>query len=192
MNQLLRHFVFDLLEHRAGHADAARRGQWLDAGGHVHAITVDVAGLRYHVANMDADSDADLPFDGLRLIALAEGSLQSNGALHRRQCAGEFDQKTVAGRFHLAPAVPRENGANDHSMLLQQLQRERLVPLRQRAVAHHVGEHNGGEFAVLGVLRGHGRIKPELRRKEIKENSVGRTARRPSIRRCSSGKSKPR
>jgi len=35
-------------------------------------------------------------------------------------------------------------------MLFEQFQRELLVPLRVRGVAHHVGEHDGGEFAVLG------------------------------------------
>ena len=36
-------------------------------------------------------------------------------------------------------------------MFFEQLQRERLVALRQRAVAHHVREHDGGELALFGV-----------------------------------------
>ena len=36
-------------------------------------------------------------------------------------------------------------------MFLQQFQGKLVVALRQRAVAHHVGEHDGGELALLSV-----------------------------------------
>jgi hypothetical protein len=51
-------------------------------------------------------------------------------------------------------------------MLFEQFRGERLVPLGQRAVGYHVGEHNGCELASLGVGGGHERIKPDCVRKE--------------------------
>ena len=51
-------------------------------------------------------------------------------------------------------------------MFLEQFLRELLVALGQRAVAHHVREHDGGELALLGVFGRHERIKAESGRKE--------------------------
>jgi hypothetical protein len=36
-------------------------------------------------------------------------------------------------------------------MFFEQLLPELLVALGKRAVAHHVGEHDGGEFPLLGL-----------------------------------------
>src|SRR5882724_11037945 len=52
-------------------------------------------------------------------------------------------------------------------MFFKQLQRKPVVTLRQRAVTHHVGEHDGGQFALFDVFGRHERIKPERVRKEI-------------------------
>src|SRR5713101_2994968 len=52
-------------------------------------------------------------------------------------------------------------------MFFKQLQRKPVVTLRQRAVAHHVGEHDGGQFALFDVFGRHERIKPERVRKEM-------------------------
>ena len=46
-------------------------------------------------------------------------------------------------------------------MLLQQLERELIITLGQRAVADHVGKHDRGEFALLDVVGGHARIKTD-------------------------------
>ena len=40
-------------------------------------------------------------------------------------------------------------------MLFQELERERLVFLRKRAVADHVGKHDGRELALLDTFSGH-------------------------------------
>src|SRR5437773_10239290 len=44
-----------------------------------------------------------------------------------------------------------ENCPEQLPMFLQQLQRELTVALRQRAVTHHVGEHDGRELPYLVV-----------------------------------------
>jgi hypothetical protein len=51
--------VANLIEHRSGDADAAGFGQWLDAGGDVHAIAEDVAVPDFDVAEMEANAQPD-------------------------------------------------------------------------------------------------------------------------------------
>jgi hypothetical protein len=65
---------------------------------------------------------------------------------------GELPGELVrgAGGLNLASAVLREDGAHDAPMYLEQFQGECLVSLDQRAEAHHVREHDGGQLAVFG------------------------------------------
>ena len=77
--------------------------------------------------------------------------------------AAEFDQGT---RRHdrldfRAVKATRKNRAQQPAMLFQQLEREFIVALGQRAVAHHVGEHDGRELAFFGLLYRHRWIKSE-------------------------------
>ena len=92
----------------------------------------------HHVADMDADADLDLPWCRLAQVAVVELRLHFNGATHRRQRAGELDEETVADGFDFLSLMLWENRAEQAPMLLQQFQGERLVALRQRAVADHV------------------------------------------------------
>ena len=55
-------------------------------------------------------------------------------------------------------------------MFLQQFQRKLVVALRQRAVTHHVGKHDGGELALLRV-GAHGSVNPIFRIKTAKRGS---------------------
>jgi hypothetical protein len=55
----------------------------------------------------------------------------------------------------------------------QQLQRERLIALSERAVSHHVGEHDGGQPAMFGASRRHLRIKPDGAAKETTDQTSG-------------------
>src|SRR2546430_7407021 len=52
-------------------------------------------------------------------------------------------------------------------MFFEQFERERLVALGERAVAHHVREHDGREFALLAGFGRHERIKPDRARNEM-------------------------
>ena len=57
--------ALDLVEGGAGDHDAARLGQLLEPGGDVYAVAVDVAvALDDHVAQVDADAEADAPVLG--------------------------------------------------------------------------------------------------------------------------------
>ncbi len=59
--------------HRVVHGtrdtDAARLGQALQPGGHVHPLAVDVIPVLDHVAEIDADAKPDLALVGERLVA---------------------------------------------------------------------------------------------------------------------------
>jgi hypothetical protein len=48
-----------------------------------------------------------------------------------------------------------ERGPQERAVFLEQLQRQPLVALRQRAVAHHVREHDRGEPAVFEPFDSH-------------------------------------
>jgi hypothetical protein len=145
--------LLNLIEHRPGDADPPRLGQRLDAGGDVHAIAEDVATAHFHVTEMEADAHLDAPLGRRGRVALYDRLLNLKGAAHRLQRAGEHHQETVADLFDFAPAVLRKDRPQQLLLLVEQRQRQRLVALRQRAVAHHVGEHDGSELAVLLLVR---------------------------------------
>ena len=44
-----------------------------------------------------------------------------------------------------------ERGPQERAVFLEQLQRQPLVALRKRAVAHHVREHDRGELALFAA-----------------------------------------
>jgi len=85
------------------------------------------------------------------VIALGQRALNFNGALGRFEGALELDQESVADGFNLAAIKPRKQRAQQAPMFFQQLDRQRLIALRQCAVADHFGEHDGGQFALFGV-----------------------------------------
>ena len=61
------------------------------------------------------------------------------------QGAGKFDQEGISDRFDFPPTVQRDDGADDLAVLFEQLKGQLLVPLGERAVAHHVREHDDRE-----------------------------------------------
>jgi hypothetical protein len=79
------------------------------------------------------------------------------------QRARELHEEPVADGVDLAPAMLEKNGPELALMLGQQIERQRLVALRQGAVADHVGEHDGCELA-FGAFRRHRPCSPPIRR----------------------------
>ena len=82
-------------------------------------------------------------------IALGQRALDFDGALRRFQRAVEFDQESVTNGFDFGAVKARKDFPKQLAMFLQQFLRKLFVALAQRAVAHHVGEHDGGELALL-------------------------------------------
>src|SRR6185436_14256545 len=95
-----------------------------------------------------------------------EGTLDFDGTLRGFQGAAEFDEESVTDGFDFSAVEPGKDFAEQPAVFFEQFESEPIVALGQRAVAHHVGEHDGGEFPLLFVLGRHERIKAETARNE--------------------------
>ena len=71
----------------------------------IDAVAEDVAVLDDDVAEIDADAELDALLRGDTGIALGHPALHRDGAAHRIDDAGEFDQQAVAGGLDDAAAV---------------------------------------------------------------------------------------
>ena len=78
-----------------------------------------------------------------------ECALDLDGTACAGERAGKLDEETVSDGFDLSPAVLRKCLPQQVALLVEQFERERFVPLRQRAVAHHVRKHDGRQPSVL-------------------------------------------
>ena len=87
---------------------------------------------------------------------LGQHPLDLDRATRPFEGARELDEKPVADRLDLAPAVLREDRAEQPPMHLEQVERERLVALGERREADHVREHDRGQPPLPGSLRRHG------------------------------------
>src|SRR4029077_4768035 len=95
------------------------------------------------------------------MVPLGQGPLDFDGALRRFQRAPKLDQESVPDGLYLGTVKPRKNFPQQAAMLFQQLERELVVALGQRAVAHHIGKHDGSEFALLDTFGPHQWIKSD-------------------------------
>ena len=78
-----------------------------------------------------------------------ESALNLDGTAGTRECAGKLDEESVADGFDLPPAMPGKHVPQQVAVLVEKVERERLVLLRQRALAHHVCEHDGSKTSAL-------------------------------------------
>lgn len=143
--------VANLPLHVHRHANPARARQRLDARGDVHSVAIDIAAAMHHITNVYADLQFDASLGRHVVVALGQGALDFDGALGRFQRAVKLDQESVTDRFDLGAVEARKDFAEQLAMFLQQFQRQLVVALRQRTVAHHVGEHDGGQLALFGA-----------------------------------------
>ena len=109
----------------------------------------------HHVADVDADAHLDVALERLGAIASSDGALDFHRALGRLQRTRKLNQEAVAGGLDLMAIEQRELRAQQALIFGQQFERERLVALGERAVAHHVREHDGGQLTLLGVFGRH-------------------------------------
>src|SRR5256885_2472538 len=84
-----------------------------------------------------------------------ESALDLDGTAGAGECAGKLDEETVANGFDLPPPMLAKYVPQQVAVLVEKVERERLIPLRQRAVAHHVGKHDGGQPSALLVFFRH-------------------------------------
>src|ERR1700730_16690454 len=149
--QGLRDFVVYLIEHLLCDRDPTRIGQWLDPRGDVYAIAPDVVPAGPDIAPVNANSNLQQSVCRSAQVASGERLLEFDRAIHRGHRADELNQKAVAYRFYLLSLMFEERGPQESAVFLEQLQRQLLVALRKRAVAHHVREHDRGELALFAA-----------------------------------------
>jgi hypothetical protein len=153
--------IADLPFHIHRDANAARARQRLDAGSDVHSVAVNVAFAMHDITDVNPDLKFDSAVGADIMIPLGQRPLNFDRALRRFECASKLYEESVADGFNFGAVKARKNLAQQASMFFQQLERELIVALRQRAVAHHVGKHDGRELALLTRIRGHARIKSD-------------------------------
>ena len=132
--------VADIVAHRAGHGDAARPGDALDARRDVDAVAIDVVVLEDDVAEMDADAEFDAPVLRHVDIALAHPALDLGGTGDGVHHARELDQHAVAGDLDDAALMLGDLGVRHLAAVrLERCERPSLVEAHEPAVADHVG-----------------------------------------------------
>ena len=122
---------------------AAGLAQALDPRRHVDAVAVDRVAVDDHVAEVDADPEADaLVFRDIGIL-LQHGALDRDGGLDRVDGARELDERAVALEVDDPAAVPVQDRP-DHLLpqAFQPSEGARLVALHQAAVAGHIGRHD--------------------------------------------------
>ena len=101
------------------------------------------------ITQMQTDSHLDPTFRRHRVVAIVKGLLDVEGTASACERAGKLDEETVTYGFNLPPAMLGKYVPQQVSLLVEKIERERLVLLRQRAVAHHVSEHDAGQPSML-------------------------------------------
>src|SRR5690349_1162597 len=86
------------------------------------------------------------------MVAVRQRTLDFDGALGGLQSAAELNQEGVADGLDLSAVEAGKKRTQQLSVFFEQLQRQRLVALGQRAVADHIREHDRGQLAVFGVV----------------------------------------
>jgi hypothetical protein len=130
----------DMVPDGLGERDPAGRRQRLQAGGDVHALSVEVAAIHDDVAEIDTDAVAD----PLRLapvqIGPRHGFLNRQRAAHRGHHAAEFNQRAVAHELDDAPAMLLDLRQDQRAPVgLKPFQRSGLILLHQSRITDHVG-----------------------------------------------------
>jgi hypothetical protein len=148
--------VLDLVVHVARDQDPARLGQGLEPRGNVHAVTKDIAALVDHVADVDADAEADAFVLGNCLLPPGHAALDRDRAGDGVDGAGELAEDAVAHELDDAAAVLEHARLNEFLAVgFEALEGALLVALYEARVADHVCRQDGGEPTV-DAGSGHG------------------------------------
>ena len=135
-----------VVEGRTGDHDSARLGELLEAGGDVHPVAIDVLVRDDHVAEVDADAEADALCLGHCRFAFGHATLNAGRALDRVDGAGELAERAVAHELdETAPVLGQERVDELAAMGLEAREGAALVALHQARVADHVRRQDSGE-----------------------------------------------
>jgi hypothetical protein len=148
--------VPQMVAHASRHANPARLGHRLQAGGDIDAVAEDATVLDHHVADIDADAKDHAPLRGLVCVRGSNGLLDLRGAVDRIHHAGKFRQHAVARGSRDQSGVVLDQIVDDEAMVRQPRKGGRLVAFHMPAVGHDVGREDGDQFS-LQTRRFHGR-----------------------------------
>ena len=124
----------EVVEGRAGDHDPAGLGELLEAGGDVHPVAVDVLALDDHVAEVDADPEADALGLGHARLPLGHAALDRDRARDGVDDAGELAERAVAHELDDAAAVLGDERLDElPAVRLEARERAGLVALHQPA-----------------------------------------------------------
>ena len=139
-----------MVPHSARDTDAAWRAFALESHRNIHTVTVYVGSLGDHVADVDADPEADGPVGSLLAIDNGRLLLHGHGTAYSALYAVEHDQQRVAGGLGNSAAMlvyRRINqGAAQH---LKSCNRARVVKVYQAAIADHVNVNDGDQLSTV-------------------------------------------
>jgi hypothetical protein len=126
-----------------------RLSQRLQPEGNVHALTKHIAIPLHDIAQVDADTDVHLLGYLFVSIVSMELLLDALSALHGVDHRGEFHQKSVTSSLNHVAIVLNHSLSHELVMGFQQSQHAGFIGAHLAAKAHHVGEHDGVQFAGL-------------------------------------------
>ena len=146
--------VPDLLVHRSGDADAARRGELLEPRGNVDAIAEQIITGGDYVAHVNCDPQRKAT---INIGALSRGRkrlLDPHRAADGLDDARERSQQAVTRGLEHAPAMLRNRRINNgHAETLESGERGFLVGPREAAEPGDIGDKDGGEAALHDVAQ---------------------------------------
>ena len=144
-----------MIAHCSRDADPANGARCFQSGGDVDAVAVKVRAVRYHVANVDGDAEADAAIRRLVTIIHRDLLLYLDCAAHRTIDAVEGDQERVTAGLHDSSAVIADRRVDQcTSKRAEAAQRAGIVQADQPAVAHHVGVDDGKQLTAARSLAG--------------------------------------
>ena len=77
----------------------------VDASSDIDAIANHVVSTTDNIACVNSDTDLEIPLRWIGRVSLSDCLLNFNSALHRRQGAGKFNQKTIPDCFDFRPLM---------------------------------------------------------------------------------------
>src|SRR5262245_16505463 len=148
----------DVVEDSSRDDDLSRIGNGLDSCGDVDPVTVKIAALNHHVAEIDADSQSDSQILGQICVGGFHGLLKLDCAGDGIYGAGEFHQHAVSHDLDNSPAiVGNQRLQNVPSPGFEGGERPLLIGAHQSAITDDVSSEDSSKTA-LHVLLGHAQL----------------------------------
>jgi hypothetical protein len=139
--------VADVIADRLRDADAGRRTLSLEPRCHIHDVAVDVSSIGDHIADVDADANADGPIRGLVAIIGGDLLLHLRGTAYRTVNAVEHDEEGGTSRINnLAAMLVDRRIDQSPTEGPESFERAYIIQSNQTAVTDYVGIDRGDQL----------------------------------------------